>query len=185
MTRQITNENVRKNARGDYAVGYGKPPPDTRFRKGQSGNRSGRPPGTSLGRTKALALEEAYRTVTVKEGRDTVALPAIQAILRRQIALATKGNGPAQRAVIAAVLGIEEEQARVAAEYSARKAAADNPADLIDAARRICFLLRLSAEEQRKIMGEGVPLFDIEASAPDARALSSGAETDAAFRTPE
>jgi hypothetical protein len=27
----------------DYAVGYGKPPVETRFRKGQSGNPSGRP----------------------------------------------------------------------------------------------------------------------------------------------
>jgi hypothetical protein len=29
----------------DYAVGYGRPPPHSRFKKGQSGNPWGRPPG--------------------------------------------------------------------------------------------------------------------------------------------
>jgi hypothetical protein len=28
----------------DYKVGYGRPPLRTRFKKGQSGNRKGRPP---------------------------------------------------------------------------------------------------------------------------------------------
>jgi hypothetical protein len=159
---------TRKDDQSGYTVGYGKPPLHTRFRKGQSGNPSGGSTKASLARAKTLALEEAYRTVTVKEGRGTVALPAIQAILRRQIALATKGSGPAQRAVIAAVLEIEEEQARIAAEERARQAATENPADLIDAARRICFLLRLSAEEQKKITG-GELLVDIEASIPSAQ----------------
>jgi hypothetical protein len=31
--------------KGDYEVGYGKPPRDTRFPKGQSGNPRGRPSG--------------------------------------------------------------------------------------------------------------------------------------------
>src|SRR6478752_3347483 len=31
---------------GDYAVGYGKAPVETRFQKGQSGNPGGRPRGT-------------------------------------------------------------------------------------------------------------------------------------------
>jgi hypothetical protein len=35
----------RDNKRDDYAVGYGKPPLHTRFKKGQSGNPRGRPPG--------------------------------------------------------------------------------------------------------------------------------------------
>ena len=34
-----------RDKKGDYEVGYGKPPQHTRFAKGQSGNPRGRPPG--------------------------------------------------------------------------------------------------------------------------------------------
>jgi hypothetical protein len=143
-----------RSSGADYAVGYGKPPLHTRFVKGKSGNPAGRPRGaTSLARAKALALEEAYRLVTVREGRNEVKMPAIQAVLRRQIALAAQGNGPAQRAVIAAVLAIEEEEAQLEAERRAREAELNKPANLIDAARRICYLLRIARDEEDKIVG--------------------------------
>jgi hypothetical protein len=101
-----------KNAgRGDYEVGYGKPPQRARFRKGQSGNPGGRPRGMTAGRAKALALKEAYRMVRVKEGDRIVSVPALAAILRGLIALAAKGNGPAQRFVFAMVDQIEQELA--------------------------------------------------------------------------
>ena len=105
----------RKIEPARYEVGYGKPPVHTRFRPGVSGNRSGRPGGGTAGRTKGLALQEAYRLVAVREGDKVVKLPAIQAVLRSQVALAAKGNGPAQRAVIAAVKQIEQELAAAAA----------------------------------------------------------------------
>src|SRR5215470_1395924 len=98
-----------KKTSASYAVGYGKPPVHTQFRKGQSGNPGGRPRRAATERAKALALREAYRTVTVKEGGRALALPAIQAILRSQIVLAAKGNVQAQRAVLAAVQTIEDE----------------------------------------------------------------------------
>src|SRR5262245_3619190 len=86
----------RKSKSAAYEVGYGKPPRHTRFRKGQSGNPSGRPRRTATQQAKALALREAYRRITVKDGGRALALPAIQAILRSQIALAAKGNVQAQ-----------------------------------------------------------------------------------------
>jgi Family of unknown function (DUF5681) len=58
---------------------------------------------------KALALREAYRRITVKEGGRAFALPAIQAILRSQVVLAAKGNVQAQRAVLATIQTIEGE----------------------------------------------------------------------------
>jgi hypothetical protein len=53
----------------DYPVGYGKPPASTQFRKGQSGNRSGRPKGTN--NLKTDLLEELREKVTLKEGERT------------------------------------------------------------------------------------------------------------------
>jgi Family of unknown function (DUF5681) len=63
----------------------------------------------SARRARALALEEAYRLVTVREGNKVIRLPAIQAMMRNQLALAVKGNGPAQRAMLAAIDALEKE----------------------------------------------------------------------------
>jgi hypothetical protein len=130
----------KKLRAGDHKVGYGKPPVHTRFSKGKSGNPGGRPRGLTAGRATALALKEAYRLVNVREGDKVVTLPAIQAVLRSQVALAAKGNGPAQRTVIETVQAIEREiEAHVAAN---ERALADTPkmSDL-EIARRIAFLL--------------------------------------------
>ena len=101
----------RKAKPGSYLVGYGRPPVDTRFRRGVSGNPGGRPRGRRARRANGLILKEAYRLVTVREGEKVMSLPAIQAVLRSLVARAAKGNGPAQRALIAAVMAIEQERA--------------------------------------------------------------------------
>ena len=96
---------------GEYEVGYGKPPSRTRFCKGTSCNPGGRPRGKTAGRANRLALGEAYRMVTVREGDKIRTLPAIQAVLRSLVALAAKGNGPAQRTLFETVQAIERELA--------------------------------------------------------------------------
>src|SRR5579859_5668257 len=122
-----------------YDVGYGKPPHHTRFQKGQSGNPGGRPRGTGT-RVKQLALDEAYREVAVDEEGEATTMPAIQAVIRAQLALAAKRNGPAQRAVLKMVQEIETERAAIEAEEAARLALA---------ARRTAYLRRLAEEEAR------------------------------------
>jgi hypothetical protein len=142
------NERSTKSPDGDksrpYEVGYGKPPVHARFRKGISGNPSG---GSRVQRARTLALKEAYRMVTVREGDKVTSLPAIQAVMRSQFALAVKGNGPAQRAMIAAIHAMEQE---LAAERAAREKeeAERPPINYTDAARRIILLLRLAYEEK-------------------------------------
>jgi hypothetical protein len=137
-----------KKAPGDYAVGYGKPPVHTRFRKGVSGNPGGRPPKAPLERIKTLALREAYRAVTVKDGGVTATLPAIRAVLRRQLALAAKGNGPAQRAIIATIAAIEEERTIVESQLAAEEAERRKPMDDAEAIRRIAWLLGLPERDK-------------------------------------
>src|SRR5215470_17971203 len=101
--------NSRKTRSVPYKVGYGRPPLHTRFRKGRSGNPGGRPRRAAREGVKALALREAYRRITVKENGRALAMPAIQAIMRRQVGLAATGNVQAQRAVLAAIQTIEFE----------------------------------------------------------------------------
>jgi hypothetical protein len=90
--------------RPGYEVGYGKPPKDSRFRPGQSGNPKGRPkgsrnkrPGLNSERMKEIILEEAYRTITVRDGDRNVAVPMAQAVIRSLAVNAAKGQHRAQR----------------------------------------------------------------------------------------
>jgi Family of unknown function (DUF5681) len=89
-----------------YEVGYRKPPRHTQFQKGQSGNPGGRPrrPGRRL---EELALYEAYRTTVVMEDGHAMPMPAIQAVLRRQLESAASGNVRAQRDILAMIRDIE------------------------------------------------------------------------------
>jgi hypothetical protein len=92
-----------------YAVGYGKPPVHTQFRKGQSGNPTGRPPASEVDRAKALVMQEAYRKVAVREGDKVTEMPALKAVLRGLVARAVKGSVPAQREILRTIQAIEAE----------------------------------------------------------------------------
>jgi hypothetical protein len=124
----------------DDEVGYGRPPSQTRFRKGVSGNPGGRPRGMTAGRAKALALKEAYRPIPVREGEKLLTMPAIQVVLRNQVALAAKGNGPSQRALIEMVQTIERELAAQAIAKD-KAEAYERPMSDLEIARRIAFAL--------------------------------------------
>ena len=143
-----------------YQVGYGKPPLHTRFQKGTSGNPSGRPRRGATERAKALVLKEAYRSVTVREGDRVASLPAIQAVLRSQMAAAAKGNVAAQRAFVSTVQAIELEYA-LAEQQRAAAQAAKGPFNYIEAARRVSFLLKLGEyqekEQKAQAAGDAAP----------------------------
>ena len=136
-----------------YTVGYGKPPAHTRFQKGVSGNPRGRPRGIAPSTARALALKEAYRLVTVRDGERVMRLPMIQAVLRSQLALAAKGHSPAQRAVIAVVDALEQESALEAA-AAREKAASTRPMSSLDYGRQANFAMILGWRKLGRPMPE-------------------------------
>ena len=90
-------------ARPGYDVGYAKPPVGTRFKPGQSGNPKGRPrgaknkrPAFNEERMKDIILDEAYRTIAVRDGDRNVKVPMAQAIIRSLAVNAAKGQHRAQ-----------------------------------------------------------------------------------------
>ena len=90
-----------------YEVGYRKPPRHKQFHKGQSGNPGGRPRQLLAKRLEELALYEAYRMTIVMENGHAMPMPAIQAVLRRQLRSAADGNVRAQRDILAMIQHIE------------------------------------------------------------------------------
>jgi len=104
---------------------YRNPPIEHRFRKGVSGNPRGRPrktrafvstkirgqPGIGFeDRIKSLAIEEAYRLITIREGDRTERIPVIQAILRKVAVAAANGNIRAQQNYLNLLTGAEADR---------------------------------------------------------------------------
>jgi hypothetical protein len=104
---------------------YRNPPIEHRFRKGVSGNPRGRPRktrafvSTKLGgqpgigfedRIKSLAIEEAYRRITIREGDRVERVPVIQAILRKVAVAAANGNSRAQQNFLDLLIGAEADR---------------------------------------------------------------------------
>ena len=84
-------------------TGYAKPPVEHRFKKGTSGNPSGRrkapkPIPTPADRLSIseLTLEEAYRPIQIRENGKVEEVPLIQAVIRSLGVSAAKGNLRAQ-----------------------------------------------------------------------------------------
>ena len=122
------------------SVGYRRPPAGTRFRKGQSGNPSGKPKGSRnkrrlyAERLNSLMLEEAYRPVTVKveENGEEITLPLAQAVFRSLATAAAKGEARAQAMFLKLISASEGEAAMVEEMIDeAREEAAHEPRKIV------------------------------------------------------
>jgi len=90
----------------NYDVGYGKPPKDTQFKPGSSGNPAGRPKGTKNLRTDLS--EELAEKIKVNEGGQQLVISKQRAMLKSLMAKAIKGDTSAARALINLIVGIEQ-----------------------------------------------------------------------------
>jgi hypothetical protein len=99
----------KEKLRDRYQVGYGHPPLHSRFRRGKSGNPTGRPRRGEAERAQMLIWKEAYRLLTVREGDKVTRMPVMQAVWRSLLTSAAKGNVSAVRAVIKFMHDVEAE----------------------------------------------------------------------------
>jgi hypothetical protein len=86
------------SASADYEVGYKKPPKDTRFQPGHSGNPNGRPAGSKS--LKTLIDRELGTKVTAREGGRVVALTKRELLVKQLIKRAIEGDHRAQQTLL-------------------------------------------------------------------------------------
>lgn len=114
--RGSTLRALTKPIPGDYEVGYARPPVASRFKPGRSGDPSDRPKGAKNKpmiradhRPRTLVIEEAYRTVPIRDGERELTIPMAQAVLRSVSVNAARGQHRAQRLFTELVGAIEAE----------------------------------------------------------------------------
>jgi hypothetical protein len=81
------------------AVGYKHPPREHQFRRGQSGNPSGRPKGAR--NFKSELREELSEVVTVRDGERDIQVSKQRALIKSLVAAAIEGNQRAAASVLA------------------------------------------------------------------------------------
>jgi hypothetical protein len=82
---------------GQYDVGYGRPPLQSRFQPGQSGNPAGRQKGQPT--PNEIFMKEAARLVKIKRGDTVETITKFQAIVCRMLQLGMEGDIAAARLV--------------------------------------------------------------------------------------
>ena len=93
-------------SKGDYQVGFGKPPKHAQFKPGKSGNPRGRPRGV---KNLSTDIEEELNCkIAVTEGGTTTETTKQRAMIKSLFAKALKGDTRAATVLINLILGLEQ-----------------------------------------------------------------------------
>lgn len=105
--RNVDATPQQPKAKPSYATGYKKPPRQTQFKKGQSGNPSGRPKGK---RNFATVMNDVlHQPVTITENGRQRQVPKFEAAIMQLSNKAASGDMNAMRLLIRLVPGIEQQ----------------------------------------------------------------------------
>jgi hypothetical protein len=132
----------------EYEVGYGKPPQDTRFRNGCSGNPRGRPKGTrSLGQLLHQACSER---IVIRENGERRTITKLEAALKQLVNKAASGEARAIRDLIKLQADIAQlETAEERSRNAAKEREHEEPPDPAKIALCLLGILRAGSKGQR------------------------------------
>jgi hypothetical protein len=129
---------------GDYDVGYGRAPEQTRFKPGVSGNPKGRPRRDRDGQLNDMLEKELYRPIRIKQNNLTTSIPVLQASMRNLMMSAAKGDPVAVMAALKIGGNLEPERKA--------KGAKNPPLTTEERDRRVMEIVnRARARHQRKL----------------------------------
>lgn len=94
----MTSKRRNRGAGNDRDVGYGRPPTETRFQPGSSGNPNGRPRKSR--NLKTIIRSALTANVVVREGERKRSVSKLEGIVMRQLESALKGNDKAALATL-------------------------------------------------------------------------------------
>jgi hypothetical protein len=89
----------KKKKTGDYAVGYRKPPKDSQFQKGTSGNPKGRP--KNVPDFDSALIRESKSNITFNDNGQRRSISKFEGVVKQLMHKALAGNLPAIRAFLA------------------------------------------------------------------------------------
>lgn len=89
---------AKNGPKGDYDVGYCKPPAAHRFKHGNKANPKGRKKG--LHNRKVVIRDVLFEAVTVREGGEIRQMPALKAVLKKLLSKALAGDNKAALTII-------------------------------------------------------------------------------------
>jgi hypothetical protein len=84
--------------KGDYQVGYGRPPVQHRFKPGNNANPKGRKKKTR--NRKVVIRELLFEPVTVRKGAEVKEIPALEAVIQKTLSQALGGDHKAALTII-------------------------------------------------------------------------------------
>jgi Family of unknown function (DUF5681) len=91
--------------KGDYEIGYGKPPRNCGFKKGQSGNPRGRPPGSKNLTT--LLNDELNELVTVTENGRRRKITKREAVIKQLVNKSASADARSLKILLDLMLNLE------------------------------------------------------------------------------
>ena len=91
--------------KGDYEIGYGKPPRGCGFKKGQSGNPRGRPPGSKNLTT--LLNDELNETVTMTENGRLRKITKREAVIKQLVNKSASAEARSLKILLDLMLNLE------------------------------------------------------------------------------
>lgn len=131
----MSEDNENRDDPSEYEIGYSKPPKQTRFKKGRSGNPTGRPKGSKSLKTFLMAaLEEK---VIVNENGLSKQISKREAAAKQLANRAAMGDLPTIKVLAQYLAGVEEQEEEKVRSHNAGGARERVTRKLDEMARRL------------------------------------------------